>query len=195
MVDPRPARVARLLAGVLAAALCLGTAPAFAAKEVIKDTRHDVVLIDASADPNAAPTPAPDQAASDITRTVIAHRAHRLVARVHWRGPVQAKQFTILIIATPATEYMGQFGIGGRHFIMADAPVKCRGVQNSFDSAKSLASISIPRRCLGNPRWVRVRVGTFGRGSTRDEIYLDDARHQGIKPGLVLANGPRLRKG
>ena len=195
MVDPRPSRGARLMVGVLVATLNLGTAPAFGAKEVIKDARQDVLLYDHGAEPGSAPIPAPDEASSDITRTVIAHRAHRLVVKIRMSGPQEHKQGTVMVIITPKTKFTGYFFAARRSILLAEKRVRCDGISNSFDALNGLVSNSIPRRCLGNPRWVRVRVGSVGSGPTSFAIYLDDARRAGLKPGLMLTNGPRLRKG
>ncbi len=43
--------------------------------------------------------------------------------------------------------------------------------------------------------WLAKRVGALGKGTSRNQIYQDDARRDGIKGFFELANGPRLRKG
>lgn len=70
------------------------------------------------------------------------------------------------------------------------------GIGRDVDFAKDLVRLSVPRSCLGNPRWVRVGVGTYdfiddGGGSF---TYFSDEWDGGtvVSPWLPPI-GPRVR--
>lgn len=186
--------------------LTMVTPSAYAAKQVTKDARHDVAAISVdSLFGDYQITPAPTEASSDITRSVINHRRTRLVTKVHFRDAQPRKApVLLLLITTPTDRYEAFYGKGqgvggGPDFELTQGfssdQITCKGVKLSFDLDTDVASISIPRRCLGSPRWVRMRIGSMGEEASGNFILIDDAHREGMRRDLVLVNGSRIRRG
>ena len=74
--------------------------------------------------------------------------------------------------------------------------VRCTGVERSVDRAGNRATVSIPRRCLGSPGWVRVGAGVakFDATETSFTYLLDDALRDAVVVD-ELALSPRVRRG
>ena len=70
--------------------------------------------------------------------------------------------------------------------------VTCKGLRHSIDYDRATVVASIPRSCLGNPKWVKVGVQS---GSTSDfnTFYLDDALTNGTV-GLNPKVGPKVKR-
>lgn len=51
----------------------------------------------------------------------------------------------------------------------------CNGAETRFDYGADRFALSVPRGCLGNPRWVRVGVGTSTYADDQDFGTFDDA--------------------
>ena len=103
----------------------------------------------------------------DILRTTLSHRPHRVVVRTAFaelnrEGRIlvytrlrtnTGKVFVVSQIAR-SNHYQGRAvvaGGGGRR-------VDC-AVGNTFDYATNVATVSVPRSCLGNPRTLQARFG------------------------------------
>ena len=195
-----------LVAG-LTAVLTLAATPGWADKEVVKDARRDVASItfESLLFGDYVINAAPDETSSDITRTVVNYRRHRLVTKVKFRDALPRRAPALmLLITTPRERFeavyaKGMGTAGGPDFEisqgMSSEPIKCRGTRLSFDLGTDLASISIPSRCLGSPRWVRVRVGSLGQDPSGELVLIDDAHRDGLRRDLVLVNGSRIRRG
>ena len=69
-------------------------------------------------------------------------------------------------------------------------PVKCRGIGWSIDYGADLVRASVPRRCLGRPKWVHVGMGE--NSFFNDPVlFLDDAATNGYI-GREWKWGPRV---
>jgi hypothetical protein len=64
---------------------------------------------------------------------------------------------------------------GGQHvFEKRDRrTARCRGITHTVDYARETISVSVPRSCLGNPRWVQVTPGAVGMTPAGD-VYVDN---------------------
>ena len=56
----------------------------------------------------------------------------------------------------------------------------------------------MPRRCLGNPKWVHVGIGTFEQPASSETFFVDDANLTGttgetLKWGTAPFSAQRLR--
>jgi hypothetical protein len=72
------------------------------------------------------------------------------------------------------------------------AKVRC-AVRHSIDYTNHVVTIGFPRRCVSNPRWVRLGVGSF---SVADKIvYADDALLANKIYDNSLALSARLKRG
>jgi hypothetical protein len=176
----------------------LSTGTAHAAEEVIRDARGDVVAYDSV---TGREWVAPSSANGDILRTRIVHNQHAVLVRVNFRalnrrGDFRSDQLRILtndslrrevhLVAGPGfwrgTAWMAR--PNGRE-------VRC-DITHSIDYANNVVRIRIPRSCLGNPRWVRVGVGSFW--SDGSLMFFDDAQLNGeIRDQLKLSG--QIRRG
>ena len=70
--------------------------------------------------------------------------------------------------------------------------VKCHGIRWSVDYGANLVRASVPQRCLGRPKWVRVGMAlvTYDGGQAKP-VYIDDAATNGSL-GSVPRWGPRV---
>lgn len=150
--------------------------------------------------------PAPEEASVDITSTAAAFAPRRLSVAVHLRDlEVRAQHETLLRIWTPS----GTFDVtaGRRSARRATVSVAkrrgdafgCRGLSVLYDGAADLVAVSVPARCIGAPRWVRLGVRT----TATPRIYADDPgtvfflADDGHRAGLrenSIAKGPRIRR-
>lgn len=194
----RGGRSIALVTALLASTLTL--APAFAGKQVTRDTRGDVATL--YFDPEAAgplvPTPVPDETSADITRTVVRHTARRVIVKVHFRDALAHRAPAIFLsLVTPDTNFDVTYDKTSIQALAIEKQGKlvlCKGATRSFPLTTDVATISLPRRCLGTPRWVRLQVGAL-RVDSAGDITLDDGQHDGMRRDLDLATGPRVRKG
>ncbi len=133
------------------------------------DRRHDV-----ASEQGAAPRAADP----DITRVTVRHGAHRLVIRVTARNVSRDTDMGLSKVATPR----GRFNL----FSVLDEPVtviqpagpprevRCPGLRTRRNVARDTVVVSVPRRCLGNPRWVRAGAVLYTPHPDVDHMRVDD---------------------
>lgn len=184
----------------LVAGSALIAGPSFAAKEVIHDASSDVMYANVDTEGVLVMSPHPTDRTTDITRTVVNHTARRLVVRLKFRNArIYFAPELYLEVKTATKPYVIYYerGLRGSDWVVIDARknriASCPGFRHSFDFADNLAVASVPRGCIGAPRWVRMRVGAIGTGDGRD--IFDDAQREGLRHDLRLVQGPRIRKG
>jgi hypothetical protein len=72
-------------------------------------------------------------------------------------------------------------------------PVTCSGMRHSFDYARNVATVSIPRSCLGKPSWVR--IGTQHSWFDKAGVMsVDDAGRAGWSESDDVALSGRISK-
>lgn len=162
------------------------------------DTVGDVVVYRDGAD---VPSGRADHASADITRTVVDHRAHRLVVRATLADLRRRSglRFMVVEVRTPARTYLATLDYGRTPttpdrvdlttFRGRDVP--CSGTSWRARSRTDVVRLSIPRSCLQDPAWVKVGVGVGH--STRDfgRLFADDSRLEATLRPSHLATGPR----
>jgi hypothetical protein len=160
--------------------------------------------------PDSGPNPAPANTNADITRFTANHTARRVKLITTLRDITAASGEMYYEIRTGTRRYLVIQRLGTRDAVpFDDAPafglyrldgsgdrVRCAGVRRSVDRTTEQARVSIPRSCLGRPRWVRVGAGATSYKQTKTSFTMlqDDA----IRDGLVkynLALSPRIMRG
>lgn len=191
---------ALLLASTLGAAV---TAPADAApapvphRVVHLDHSHDVVRFDFD---TGHQTPEPRERATDITRTVVDYRAHRLSVAVNARALKRSgvrmmvaeihnsdgRRYDLVVeYATKPIYKRVSLNRGNGH------EVRCPGATWSLDRSSNRIAASVPVSCIGKAPWVRVGVGLVSAPSDLKTTRIDDSRIRGIRNDENLTLGPR----
>jgi hypothetical protein len=143
----------------------------------------------------------PSRAEGDVRSSAVSHAGRRVVIAVAYRQLSQTTQITgqiarlrtnkglvrdVVIYAQPGA-WGGRTSMekpGGRR-------VKCR-MGTRIDYVGDRVTVSIPRKCLGRPRWVRVGIGAV---TFQDEVvFADDAMTNGAL-GNYPVLGPVVRRG
>ena len=199
-------RLVRRAAALAVAALFVTVPAAHAEKVVTEDAVGDVQAIDFDAEEDFLP--APDHAASDITRTVAAYGATRLSVVVHFRDLLNtSNQSTVVRVRTPRGRYDFQLVRvpGRRAEVLFGRPrggeTECRGVRGKFDGAADLVSMSVPTACLASPNWVQLSVAAVVVAEPLAEApgeqlvaFVDDA-HRDTMRETSIGKGPRIHRG
>ena len=175
------------------------------------DPAGDVTADDLSGDD---PVLDPEWRNGDITQLRVRHRHYRVTARLNFveltagrRQPWMYHTFRFLTSGGGGLELSGTVGVngGGRQGVwrLSDGRrVKCRGLRHTIDYQAETVRISVPRSCLGRPRWVRVGAKTSSFSEAQEVFRFDDALPTGedatrdpTVPPDAPTFGPRLRRG
>ncbi len=183
-----------------AAVAALSAAPASAQTKTLHDAAHDV--LSQPADSSGVPRdPAPRRREGDALSLRVTHGPHRLRLVLHFarltktEGPAAqvlavrtntGKRAELVLFTTKAS------GSVQRSWQVNGHERSCPGLRSRVEYRKAIVRAAIPRRCLGNPSWVRAGGGngTLARGRLfADDVTLDSkVRHE-------VALGPRVRRG
>ena len=192
----------RLLVATVAAAACttLLATPALAQTRTTQDAAGDVVSGPEEVD--IPTTPEPDRTAADVTSLRVEHRRHvvRLVLREAEVPEMTGDDLAVHILSLRTSE-------GKRAELdlvtSADRPqgqrvwsfgerTSCRGLRTTVSYADDEVRVTIPRRCLSAPRWVKVGGGAGVLEG--DRVFADDASLDGeVRQDVVL--GPKVFRG
>jgi hypothetical protein len=170
------------------------------------DPRGDVVTI---ADDGTF-EPAPNRVASDVIKARLRHTHHRVRVRVTLVDLVRngdriaSYGLGVLVRTSEGLQRLVtlEFAPGGRTarvgvFNRNGVSVRCRGIRHAIEYRRNTVFVGVPRRCLSNPRWVRVgAVGTAQIADPNDDLgtpLFDDALQDGFTPPSRLS--PRLYRG
>ena len=181
-------KLAAATSGMVAAAMLGAVAPAAHADEVtshavLRDGAGDVWIANSDQEqPTRAVFPA-----ADVTRAVVRHAP--LAVRIRMRFVDLRKvrrQHYVVQIGTPRSVYFAQVVSApgarrGTHRFDSNRSSGCRGMTHSIRYGRSVVSLRIPRRCLDQPRWVRVGLEntlTLHRGR-RATTYRDNPHNHG----------------
>lgn len=168
---------------------------------VHRDARRDVQRFDTETEKSR---PAPRDRATDITRTVVDHRADRLVMKVDVRH-LDRSGYRLLIAEILTSdgrrfEFNADYSIspiGSRISLMRSKSyreVRCPGATWSVDPSANQVTASIPNSCLGDPRWVKVGVAAVGAPRNLTFSWGDDSRTRGDISDEHLALGPKQHR-
>jgi hypothetical protein len=165
---------------------------------VLRDAARDVWGSD---DPDEEPSKVGAYPVADVRRAVVAHRANALVVRMRFANLRRVgEQYYPVFITMPDGWYNVAFVItrpGHRRGTHHLAQARCRDFTHKVDYANDVVILRIPRKCLGNPEWVRVSMDnyvTFGGSwfeGDWDEIYFDNPHSPRPRGGTT----PRLYRG
>lgn len=143
-------------------------------------------------------TAAPRMARADITRIRVDHGARqvRLTLTLRNLAKVGGETWFHATVRTDRDERQVAFRTApglrdGSRVLFRDGrgnPLACRGLGRSVSYSTNTATISVPRRCLANPDYVRVLATVELRENHR--IYEDAAYTSGADQRLVY--GPRV---
>ena len=173
-----------LLAAAFALPLSALTVPttASAAAEpvsrvVLEDPAGDVWAIGEGE--NVEPVSAGDVPTADVVRAVVRHGRHNLLVRMTFTNlrRVEPQHYTAMIITPRQLRAVfvsaGPRRWDGRHQMVNGnfGNVKCPSLGHRINYDTEQVTMSIPRRCLGRPRWVRVDMSNFMfRGETEADF-------------------------
>lgn len=194
-----PTMLRGLVAALTAAALLVPTA-AHAGKSVHRDAVGDVVSLSIE-DESEELTPAPDQKRGDVTRTVANHRAKRVVFKVKMRElPRRASMHGVSTrIVTKQRSYsldifrVPGFGKDAILSTRRGKVIECEGLSHTRNDKRRTISFSVPRSCIGNPRWVRLGAGVFHM-SNGTKAFVDESHRDGLDRPRNIAVGPKVRR-
>ena len=211
-----PSRLgARLAAALVPAVALLLPAAAHAEKVVTEDAVGDAQAVTSDvpdgSTAEAVFTPAPDETATDITRTVVAHGNTRLSITVHLRDLVltSSNHQTYVRVATPRFAYtvLVSKSPGSRATAelrrKSGRSAECRGLRVAVDGDTDTVSLSLPTTCIDSPRWVQVGVGVVrvadpapgSEDPIAESLFADDGHRDGDIRENDVAKGPRVRRG
>jgi len=194
-----------LLAVVVAGGALVATPTSAEAKTYVRsDARGDMTIMSVS------PHEPTDETKGDILRIRVRHTAKRVQVRLLLADLVQSPDILY------ETGVLFRTDEGVRRVVQLESrPQNWRGivrmynrnnqlvrcaVHRSHDFVHNVALFGFSRRCMGNPRWIRVRVQMttarpFGDTMGQAPILQDDAFRTGIGPNIPTPLSPRIRRG
>jgi hypothetical protein len=188
------------LALAAASSMILAPLPAYAETITTHDAANDVVS--QGLDDEEATTPEPGRTEGDVLSMRVLHgpRNVRVTLRVaqlsRTKGLTAAHSFSFrtnegrradLILYVTDGDWQGQqmWEVNGKDRT-------CHGLRTHIDYSAATVRAVVPRRCLSNPRWVRVGGGDGMLEG--DELYADDVNRSGTV-GFDAKLGPRVHRG
>ena len=185
------------LLGVLVLVVALLPTNAYAETYMHRDQRGDLQTMDEDGEDNEIWTSFPDRVEGDIVWTRVTHLPRTIRIRIKFAdlARVDGGGFVGVQIKTGATGRSSYaFGIdaaygnwrGTSDFGFQDVGCECRAERESaylgrcyakrhtMDYADDSVLMTLPRRCVMNPRYIRVSIGTF-RAAQRGPGFEDDA--------------------
>lgn len=157
---------------------------------------------------------APNEVATDVTRTTITH-AKRVTVTTHFRDLVDGTEHSLgMRVLTPRGRFDLSVGrsADGRGFAdLAPAivvtesgdvrPRPCRSVRSRYDLVAETVTVSFPAVCVDKPRWVQVASGAsrfqltpVGDGSVNIAGFADDAFRSSLSENS-MGRSPKVRRG
>ena len=199
----RPTRPTARPAYALLAGLALTAATAASAEAATSrhaDPAGDVVTYDAS----GAPVTAADTRNGDIVSRSFTYTDTAVQVRVTYRdlarqgmqmslnGQVQTSSGATRVFQAYATPDSW----AGGHYLTTPRgmPVTCTGMRHTFDYTKNVATVTIPRGCLGKPSWVRLGV-QHSWFDNQGVMSIDDAGRTGWSESAPVALSGRISRG
>lgn len=193
-------------------ALVLVTAQsASAATRTMHDGTGDTYAID-NTEPDAAPVPA-DGPVGDIVWVRTAHRAKNVVVTIRVRELLAGSNGAAVLIKASKQRrpyvLSGYAGHGTKFVVLTkgvsgNQKVTCHGLRLSMEPRNDVIRASVPRSCLGDPRWVRTGTAVIAAASSdpdSDELRVDVGGMGTISPEWWASEstlpplGPKVRVG
>jgi hypothetical protein len=159
----RPIR--RVVVTGVAAALVALSAPAAHAEHLrVDDPRGDMIKVEEG---GTNPRPAPGATNGDVVRSTFRHTRHRVEVRVRFADLAPTgKRLNLWVDIRDENHRLRTLGVEATradrdgHIILMTrrgADVPCR-VRHRIDYERNVIRASVPRRCLGTPRTVQLRL-------------------------------------
>ncbi len=174
------ARSSLTLAAVSALCAAFIAVPAVPAQgETVKDSDSVGDMSDLT-DEDAI-VPVPDRTLSDVRATKLTYGAKRVAVRVSYVDLQKVGEALGIFVdmytdeksrALDLTAFPADWSGGTQLYNFKLHKVSCDGIQHEIDYADDIMKVSVPRRCLGNPRWVNFRVVAMAEDNGS---YWDDA--------------------
>jgi len=155
-------------------AVLLATLSAPAHAEVLhhRDQRHDVWRFNGKKERIA-----PHAANPDLTRVTIRHAAKRVVVKIAARKMTRRTDLATLKIVTPQGHYWVAAFLNPTFVTVMkhNRDVACPRATAHRSLPRNRMTITVPRRCLDTPRWVKIGGGVIktGPGGTAEKGHLD----------------------
>lgn len=169
------------------------------------DATKDVVTYDHDTD---EPVTVPGRTEGDVVFTTVSHTRSKVVIRIRMRAVPRGDWMAVAEVRTPrASYYLQQLRFGeARRFSMVKVSgdgresrkVRCAAKSSRID--RTALVLSVPRSCLGDPRWIRASATTitFDAEALSEEeqeirAYTDEALSPAHAYGMRFS--PPLRRG
>lgn len=167
---------------VAAAATLLSTASASAAPDHpsvrrVADPLGDVVRVVDGAE--EVITPVPGRRTGDIVGFGLVHRSRVVVARTRMVDFPAGDPFDLAVLelrtptGTAVIAVESRPGVDPTTFFSFGTSDRCAGLRHRVDRDRATVTVRVPRRCVGNPAWVRGWTGVAYPGA-RPEVFLVD---------------------
>ena len=192
-------KLARTAAAIAAAAavILLPTA-ANAASLLRTDAVADVqsISLDDTSD-NPTPTAEPTRAIGDITKTRITHNTTSVRVETYYKALPKAGSYndhefrfvTNTLERTVSVEAgTGSWAGKGTMYYKSGSKYSCSGLKFLIDYPNHRVIVTVPRTCLGNPKFVKVGVGFIAVSGSK--LFFDDGQLTAGNPdNLTLSPG------
>lgn len=193
-------RLRRTCAAAVLTLLAVGqTGPASAQSLVERDAHADVRSFPVDADTSA---PEPTVTDGDIESSRLTHGRYRIGVRIKFADLQKTgdnRGHVVQVVTNEGVHRDVVLAVGPnlwRGSSEMDRPsgakVRC-AVRHSIDYTNHVVTIGFPRRCVSNPRWVRLGVGSFSVAG--ETAYADDALLANRVRDSSLALSARLKRG
>lgn len=135
----------------------------------------------------------------DLTRIVVTHGRARVTAsaRVRDLRPGSARVADLDLLVPGRDLYTASLTARGVSLTRyGGSEVDCPGLSAAFHDTRDRVTWSVPRSCLGSPRWVRPGVSLLRfPGASGLRSLFDDGLRRGLDPAQPIGLGPRIPRG
>ena len=183
-----------LVAVAVAAVVPLLPAAAYADRHTVTDAAGDVASTVGQSDTY---TPAPDRVEGDIVSSTVKHGARKVVMTLRYRDlstSTEVDEHVFFVHTSKMTRVVRLFANAsnpGGKAVLTKAhgkKVRCH-VGRRIDYNLNTATVMVPRSCLGQPRWVKVGMGSvlFSDAGPSGQVWIDDALSTGTDGNAVFS--------
>jgi hypothetical protein len=173
----RAALVALAAGGLLVATAGAASAETLTVTDHVGDTWKDTV----NADGTETYTPAGSALNTDLKRTVVRHTATRVVIRATYAELKKSGPKFLFgadlrtnegLRRSVTVDTMSGTGSKAKMTKLNGQPVTCAGIRHSIDWTANQVTVSFPRACVSQPRWIQVRDGAVSMTDT--DFFVDN---------------------
>jgi hypothetical protein len=201
--------LARTLLGLGAVVVAVIPTAAAAEQWTHRDATGDVVQFTWDYESVKTTTELPDDVSTDVRRLRITHAPHELRISMRVQDIVrgtraaelyvrtaEGRRFEVIAYAFRTRAFSGPYIIA----VPTRESVECSGQSASLDPDTDKVYVTLPRRCLGDPRWVQVGAtyATEWKYESEEGFFnyaenTDDALREGVRYRLAMS--PRVHVG